>query len=51
VNELRHGVCSDAGQRFATTLSRRVNPEDFGVDYVSEIYATSSEVDFLILFI
>ena len=46
VNELRHGICSDAGRRFADTLSRRVNPEDFGVGYVSQIYATNDEVDF-----
>lgn len=46
VNELRHDICSDAGRRFADTLSRRVNPEDFGVGYVSQIYATNDEVDF-----
>lgn len=32
--------------QFANSLARRVHPEDFGVDYISEIYAANDEVDF-----
>ena len=46
VNEIRLGTCSPTGRQFADSLARRVSPEDFGVDYLSEIYATNDEVDF-----
>lgn len=45
-NEIRLGTCSPTGRQFADSLARRVSPEDFGVDYLSEIYATNEEVDF-----
>ena len=32
--------------QFANSLARRVHPEDFVVDYFSEIYAMNDEVDY-----
>lgn len=46
VNEIRVRHCSHRGREFAESLARRVSPGDFGVDYISEIYAANDEVDF-----
>ena len=46
VNEIRLGSRSQPSRQFADTLSGRVNPKDFGSDYIYQIYATNDEVEF-----
>lgn len=46
VNEIRLGSCGQTSRQFTDTLCGRVNPKDFGSDYIYQIYATNDEVDF-----
>lgn len=46
MNEIREGFCSPDGLSYSCQLGRRVDPKEFGLSWLTQIYSTNDEVDY-----